>query len=561
MLRRVWAQAVVLGLLLLALGLTSCRSQTLPAGPGGLVLFHKPTFEFIFPETRPNPADSVTQLTVTATPGETECTSFGVLATRNISGATVQVADLTGPEGTIPASAVDARVAQVWKQKGLRGKDCTTITVPEALLKDDSLNFLDPQWTEDNLPSCPPDAPVKTDLPANHAKQVFLIVTVPADAKAGEYAGTVRVGDPNEPASLQLTVKVLPFKLRGPGRIIGMYYNDNISAQVPLPVYRARLAALRRLGVGALRLQANRDTLEQELTEVKAAGFPGPIILNDPDAFFGPKGLNDMKYYVETMRGVGYDPYIYGVDEPNSAGIGARERHSMAGEIAAFKRIKQVGGLACTAIDVPTEQTLMADAGQQLDLPLYSPNNNKGFQDYVAQLDADPTAKRHPQEGYYFGCWAENPRRNRLMAGYYLANNHMDAVFGWTFYSFHQKGVPVPFDDFALDANKKRWLTVFPTREGCVPTLQSEAFREGVDDLCYLNTFQALALERERDASPAAVDALRRQVQAEVARYRDMGQNKPEDESAHQYTNEQFEESRQVIIDAILKLLAIKPAG
>jgi len=464
----------------------------------------------------------------------------------------------------IPASAIDARVTQVWKQRAPRGKDFETITVAEALLKDDALDFLDRKWTPNNLPSCPPDAPVRANFTPGQAKQVFLIITVPPDAAPGDYQGEVRVGDPAQPARVDLTLTVLPFKLRSSGYTICMFYNDNIGAEVPLSLYRARLAYIRSMGINGLRLRANRDTLDQEIQEVKAAGFEGPIMLIDTATYFGPQGLRDMNFYVDTLKGAGYDPYIYGVDEPNVPGIGPRQAHSLNGQVSVFNRIKQAGGLATTALSVITDRMLTDQYNQVLDFAQYSLHTEPdlGFKSYVRALDANPGRKRHPLEGYYFTTAFENPRRNRLLGGFYLPNSHMSAVNFWTFYTYHQKNVPGIYDDFALpEGNKKRWMTVFPSREGCIPTLQSEALREGVDDLRYLNTFLEMAKEKEQETAPAAVDGLRRQVMSEVAKYRDYGSTRPEDLTGSQFADAQFDQSRKVITQAIIKLQAITPGG
>lgn len=547
---------------LLVLALTSCRPQAVTPAAGGLTVFKLPTFEFILPETRPTPAQVTSTLTLTATPGEIEPVSCGLLAAQDLPAATVTLSDLTGPQGAvIPAAALEARVALVWEQKGIRGKNMVRLQVPEALVRDDRLNFLDPQYTPLNLPSEPPDAPVHFSLRRGESRQLWLTVTVPADAVAGEYTGQVRVGAAQAPATISLTLTVLPFKLAETDKIIGMFYNDNLGAETPLSVYRARLAKLRSMGVTSLRLLGNRETLEAELTEIKAAGFAGPIVVWDQSTFFEPKGLNDMKFTVATLQGMGFEPYVYGVDEPNDPSAAPRQRHSLQGQLIAYRRIKQCGAKVVTALTPKTHEILTRQHNQPLDFALYNPSDNTGFAEYVAEVQANPQARQHEREGYYFGCWSENPRRNRLLAGFYLHNCGLDAAFGWTFYTYHIKDQPQAFNDFDLEANKKRWLTVFPTREGCLPTLQSEAFREGVDDLRYLATFLQLAADRERDLGPAAVAPLRRQVLAEVARYRDLGPNKPEDQTGRQYTNQQFEDSRTVIIKAILQLQALVPMG
>jgi hypothetical protein len=367
----------------------------------------------------------------------------------------------------------------------------------------------------------------------------------------------VKVGNAQSSVEARLVVHVLPFTLQGPGRTIGMYFNDNIDPETSLPVYRARLEQLRSMGVESLRLLADRTVLADELKEIKAAGFPGPIIVWDNKSMFGPNAANLMKVYANTVKAAGYEPYIYGVDEPNAnPNSPAGATKSLDAEAQVMQLTREAGALTMTALWKKTSDALV-NQGQVLDFPLYSIVRNTGWDEYMETLmrETGPrTGQVHPQEGYYFGCWAENPRRNRLLMGYYLYNSKMNGAFGWTFYSFHVRDTPQIFNDFDLDGNKKRWLTVYPTKEGCAPTLQSEAFREGVDDLRYLNTFLTLAKEKEQAGISA--EPARGQVLAAVARYSDFGDAKPEDTTAEQYTNKQLEGTRQVIINAILKLLA-----
>lgn len=546
------------GLMLAVVALAGCLSAGVTQGQGNLVVFRGGNLDFILPNTAPGAGQVTTQLEATATPGEIEGVGFGVQARRDVPNATVTVTNLTGPGGaSIPAADIDPRVVQVWDQKGLRGKEFDTIRVAEGLLKDDSLNLLDPQYTETNLPSIPPEAAVRTDLKQGQSKGFYLVIRVPNNAVGGDYTGTVTVGGGDASVPVKLVVHVLPYKLRGPGRIIGMYYNDLLDGSTPLPVYRARLQAMRDLGVDALRLLGDRQNLPAELTEIKKAGFPGPIMVWDSKAVEAPNPGNLFAKYVRELTAAGYDPYIYGVDEPNKLKAPPGEPMSTEGEMRVMQATKQAGGLTATAIMPKTDEYLLQQ-GQVLDFPLYSLVATTGWPEFSARMmrmsvEAVQAQKAHPKQGYYFGSWAENPRRNRLLMGYFLYNSRMDAAFGWTFYSFHMKNSGQIFNDFDLDGNKKRWMTVFPTAEGYAPTLQSEAFREGVDDLRYLNTF--LVLAKEKQDGGMNVESLRQQVLQAVARYSDFGDDKPEDTTANRYTNKQFEDTRAVIIAATLKLL------
>lgn len=550
-------RALCFGLILGVVALAGCVTAGVPQGQGNLVVFRGGNLDFVFPDCAPGPGQVTTQLEATATPGEIEGVGFGVQARRNVPNAGLTVTDLTGPGGaTIPAANIDPRVVQVWDQKGLRGKSFDTIRVCEGLLKDDSLNLLDPIYTETNLPSIPPDAPVCTSLKQGQAKGFYLVIRVPDNAVAGDYAGTVTVGAGGVSEAVKLVVHVLPYKLRGPGRTIGMYFNDLLDGSTPVAVYRARLAQMRSMGVEGLRLLGDRQNLPEELKEIKAAGFTGPIMVWDSKAVELPNPSNILGKYVRELTGAGYEPYIYGVDEPNNMKPGGEGKSPQA-EMDIMQATKAAGGLTTTAL-MPRTDEFLAGQGQVLDFPLYSIVATTGWPEMIDKVMRMPVAavqaqKVHPKQGYYFGSWAENPRRNRLMMGYYLYNSRMDAAYGWTFYSFHMKNSGQIFNDFDLDGNKKRWMTVFPTAEGCAPTLQSEAFREGVDDLRYLNTF--LVLAKEKEAAGVNVEPLRQQVLRAVAQYSDFGDAKPEDTTACRYTNKQFEDTRAVIIAATLKLL------
>lgn len=548
-------RALYFGMILAIVALAGCASAGIPQGRGDFAFFRGGNLDFVFPDTAPGPGQATTQLEATATPGEIEGVGFGVQAGRNVPDAGLTVTALTGPGGaTIPAANIDPRVVQVWEQKGLRGKGFDRIRVAEGLLKDDSLNLLDPQYTEANLPSIPPGAPVRTDLRQGQSKGFYLVIRVPVEAVAGDYAGTVTVGGGGATGEVKLVVHVLPYKLQGPGRTIGMYFNDLLDGETPLPVYRARLQQMRSMGVEGLRLLGDRQNQAAELKEIKAAGFTGPIMLWDSKAVEAPNPTNIMAKYVRELTAAGYEPYIYGLDEPNNMRAGGEGKSPQA-QMQVMQSTKAAAGLTTTALMARTDE-FMIGQGHVLDFPLYSIVQNTGWDELVSRLmrmPADNVQKAHPKQGYYFGTWGENPRRNRLLMGYYLYNSRMDAAYGWTFYTFHMKNTPQIFNDFDLDGNKKRWMTVFPTAEGCAPTLQSEAFREGVDDLRYLNTF--LTLAKEKQAAGMDVEPLRQQVLRAVQKYSDFGEAKPEDNTASQYTNKQFEETRALIVGATLKLL------
>ena len=553
---RILGLTTLLAVTLLVAVLGSCVSQGQGGGGTGITFFRHASFDFVFPETAPNPADVTQLLRLRVVAGETAGLGFGVRSGATLPEVALTVSDLQGPEGALlPASGIDCRVVQVWNQKERHFRSFETVRVCEGLLKDDALNLLDPQYTPLNLPSIPATAPVRTSLQAGRSKGFYLIFHVPPDLPAGAYRGVVRLGAAAAPAETPLEVQVLSYKLDPAGKALGMYYNDNLTEECPEPVYRARLQYMRSQGIDGLRLLPKRETFRRELEIIKELGFKGPISIWDENSIVLPRGHRLMKEYVTAMKDLGFDPYIYGVDEPNSDKVPPGQHHSYNGELMALKATRDLGALSMTALTLATDKRLMDENNEVLDFPLFTTVERHGLSAYIETLQTEGTRQRvHPKQGFYYGTWQEDPVVHRRMWGFLLAQSQLDGLFGWTFYSYHLGGQGQIFDDFGLEGDAKRWMTVYPTREGCSPTLQSEAQREGITDLRYLNTFLRVCKEQE-GTQPARAAELQRKVMTAVGVYRVLGSTGPADQPAAQYNNRQFEDTRDLIIDATLQLL------
>jgi hypothetical protein len=138
---------------------------------------------------------------------------------------------------------------------------------------------------------------------------------------------------------------------------------------------------------------------------------------------------------------------------------------------------------------------------------------------YIKHIQQDPSSKQSYPENYYYnpGC-VLYPFESRLLFGYFLFNSGMDGVRAWTY----QRPFGNPYDDFDGRLNGVQLgdgrlngvqlgdvSLVYPSQEGMVPTYGWEAIREGIDDLRYAESADAMI--REVESSDPAKGATLRQ--------------------------------------------------
>jgi len=155
----------------------------------GFLTFVRHTERDLTVRARPSRAELVAPLKMHAARGEREHLQLGIYPLAEIQAATVTVSDLAHPNGArIPASAV--RVRKVRNFLKHLGRARAGEILPYILLDFDKL-----------------------DLAPGVTRGVWLTLTVPDNAGAGTYSGTVRVGSGRRSKTLPLTVEVYPFKL------------------------------------------------------------------------------------------------------------------------------------------------------------------------------------------------------------------------------------------------------------------------------------------------------------------------------------------------------------
>ncbi|MFA5074352.1 MAG: hypothetical protein WC539_10710, partial [Nitrospirota bacterium] len=220
------------------------------------------TDDYILPTTSISSSYISSAISMKASPGEFESASFVVRPNTPVSGMTLDISNLTGGSGTIPASNIDIRVVKVWYQAGANEwyrMDGTRVFTPELLLKDDSLvsvqgtdNYLkvngsyvlissstsgiaglsSQDWTpasEFPVQDASTLQPVTID--ANTNKQFWITLKVPSGTAAGTYSGviTLKTGATTL-GQLALTLQVWPITLADPYITYTMFYLGSLKS-------------------------------------------------------------------------------------------------------------------------------------------------------------------------------------------------------------------------------------------------------------------------------------------------------------------------------------------
>ncbi|MBU0607464.1 MAG: carbohydrate-binding family 9-like protein [Armatimonadetes bacterium] len=513
-------------------GAEAARRMAKLAAPGQEVLAYSTvavTDRKVLPA--PEPPERLTrELSLRACRGEYEPASFVVYPLRRTVRLEARLSDLRGP-GVIPAAAVDLRAVKVWYQSGGLGRfpinEGKHLLTPELLLKDDDLVRIDEaakaNYVKLRFPdgrevwrcvSNPKPTPEEKEVSATAmpvrdaaalqpvtirrrtAKQFWLTVHVPADARSGTYRGQVELlSEGKTVETLPLKVEVLPFDLAPNPLESSIYFHWGVELDMTGPgtlgirvrtpeQFKAELVNLREHGIDnpTVGVYPAKGQFPEELRLRQEAGMRHDRLYY-LTAYTSQLTPEQIKEIIETAKGFGYSEfYFYGNDEAQGDKLTAQR--------AAFEKVHAAGGKVFVA----------GSAGQ--NFPLVG-----DLQDLLVCY-GDPTreeAANWHSKGHKIFCYAnpqggiEAPETYRRNFGLLLAVNNYDGGMTYIYYS----GIP-SWNDWAI-GHYRQHNFVYPTADGVIDTVQWEGYREGIDDLRYLGTLrQAIAdTKNSRDAKGA----------------------------------------------------------
>jgi hypothetical protein len=493
------------------------------AGETGVTIYVVPTMtnDKILPTTSISSEFMSSSISIVGCAGEYEPASFVVKANEDIQSLQVEATDLAGVTSSIPSSNIDIRVVKCWWQAGTIIKDTThKLLTPELLLHDDSLvkvengnNYLRMTTGEYRLISDTTLAtknfdtvanfPVADDaatlqpvsIPSGENKQFWVTVKVPDNAVSGTYTGVIQVGTI---AEIDLEVEVLPIELLAPDLATSLTYQSSVAPSWEAPTigpyqksetqYRAELKNLLAHGVtnpseiGGYYLDRLNTSLSirRELGMTgqplyALCGYVGTGTSSDPAVLEALK--TKVRALVATAKSYGAtDVYVYGADEADIAGLLAQR----PGWIA----VHEAGAKVWTA-SYPI--TGVYDAvGDLLDLVRFGQAPSAAEAAKWHSVGHQIFSYSNPQAGQ------EEPETYRRQYGLLLWQADYDG--GMTL--GYQRGFGSVWNDFD-NASYRDHMMVYPTSNGVIDTIQWEGFREGVDDLRYVNTFRK-AIEKAK---------------------------------------------------------------
>ena len=486
-------------------------------GRAARCLIHVPiaiTNSKILPDQFPAAGPVSTDIRVTACPDEYEPASFVIYAFRDLSGLTVEVSDLRAGKHTLPADIVDVRLVKCWYQSstGTVVFHGQRVLVPELLLRDDDLIRVDlakkenllrrvneagesvyvpiSTPTSNHLADVQPrdaDCLLPVTIPADSAKQFWLTVHVPHDASPGDYAGTIRLRAADaEVATLNLSVRVLPFELAAPKLIYSIYYRarlrrdgkGSISSEAKSPQqYLAEMRNMKAHGVlyPTVYQGYDKQLLRQVVELRKEAGLPAGLFFGLGRGTGSPKNQGQLNALASSVRAwraflepFGYDQvYFYGIDEATGEALQAQR--------AAWRAVQEAGGKTFVACYRETFERM----GALLNLAVFAggpdPAEAKKFHSVGSQI----FSYGNPQVG------VEEPETFRRNFGLLLWKSGFDGTMDYAY----QHSFGHIWNDFDNKSYRDH-VFAYPTVNGVIDTVQWEGFREGVDDVRYVTTLE-----------------------------------------------------------------------
>lgn len=506
------------------------------AAPLGYEVVAAVTDAYILPDRQPRP-DAPRALYLLATPGEYEPASFVVYANEAVSELEIRPTALRhAGNGELVQGALDVRVVKRWYQSsfGARADKELRYLTPELLVYDDALvrteardnwvRLTTGDYVRTSLPAMkrvreitPPDAfPVRdaatlqpVSLAATENRQFWVTLQVPATTPAGRYSAALRLTvSEREVARIPVIVDVLPFMLEPPALDVSIYYRGYLDRDRPEGSISAEAkstqqlrAELQNMAAHGIRspviYQTHASGLLPDVLELwQEAGLTGERffylgvnVVDNNDGVVKPRLTREVEDTLKILRSYGFDDvYFYARDEAYEAALTYQRPF--------WDAVRAAGG------------KIMAAGWQTSETRLGNFDVTGGNEDlFVAlgTLRATEAARWHQQGRLIYSYQNptggyEIPETYRRNYGLLLWQKGFDGAMPYAYQDAEGRS----WHDF--DSYNNRDLTfTYPTLEQPIDTLQWEGFREGVDDLRYLNTLQRLVAA----ASGAAADAAR----------------------------------------------------
>lgn len=504
----------------------------------------------ILPHTNPLPGERTTTIVMQACPGEYEPASFVIRPeTADMQDVTLTVDDLVSGSTVIASSNVDMKLVKVWYQAGGAGethrikRGTPPVMVQELLVNDDGLvvvdtlakkNFLkvtvkgnrqlvdisDAQAQKGQVIKSVNEFDVRdaaslqpiSRIERNKAQQYWLTVKVPDNAVPGDYVGNIHIwASSSAIGHVVLKLTVLPFKLKDPALTYSLYYHGQLVS-----------------GEGTISSKFKSEAqLKAELQDMFDHGVKNPTVYQEP----GNRELLAKVLSIRRQIGMDGQPLFYlGIKTEDVYNQNAKAKYVEAAKsLMTLASENGVSGLFVYGIDEAEESllekqkgiwTALRKEGVKVFVAGWRPGHwnlvNEFLDVYVdGQLPNRAVAESFRAHGNKVFAYntpqvgIENPLVYRRNYGLRLWQAGYDGAMDYAY----QHGFGFIWNDFDHDEFRDHNFT-YPTSTGVISTIAWEGFREGVDDVRYINVLEALV-----DKGKLSDDLKRRDMANDASRF------------------------------------------
>jgi hypothetical protein len=423
----------------------------------------------------PKPEDLIERVSLWGGAGQYVSGTLAVRALRPFAGLRVELKQLEGPGGAkLGPDAIDLRVVHLRQRNLVMPATRSAVEeFPDLLLRDDRTT-LPPKGRQGGYGG----GECVAAIPAHQARQYWITVSVPPGAKPGVWKGRLRLSDEKSVRHTELPVEleVMNLDLRPVEGYYSIYYpNQPVNKEQPTFVaperFAAELADQVRHGLNSTTLYGGFETLP---AAARAGMKRAPCLMSWPES--------NAREQVRRAKELGFDGLLYyGVDEP-------RTPEQVQRCLKESARRQKLGVPMMAAINSRDAQEALRDA---VSHPVY---NIKVF-DSPGNEQVKYARSRGFQPVSYWAVSPAFPLYYRLMSGLY---NTACGYLG---------SAPWAYQDFPDDRlyTTPAHAMAYPDAAGLpIPTLRWEAFRDGIDDVRYLQALDRAiaAAEAKREPPP-----------------------------------------------------------
>ncbi len=477
-----------------------------------------------------------------ACPGEIEAASFVMMAFKPLKVTGIRCDGFRGKAGTIPGSAVDLKLVKRWYRSGsawiaYHNDRRLRVLVPDLLVNDDSLVYVDEEQTRNYLRLDYPDGAIysdASDVGKNHFgwdqnvpfkdaetiqpfalkdagrnQQLLATVKVPKDAKPGVYDGSVTLNTDAGAVVFKIALKVLDVELPVQPAPYGDTTRSYITHMNSFPSIEGHTHQ-ERVDYARKMLQNVHDHNMNHTTGVFTSPSLAKLALEIgfvPDRVFT---VDHPKWWTEFYPGV-----------PGAELTAAEREAGIKASVATWKQ-KNAGwqkylpawaegwtigfSEACDYGSLCSRQGEMSDACREAGIKTFAHGMGHWNSQWAGDIqdmnsstliDRGEASRWHAAGGEYINYadpfpGAESPYWYRRKMGLYMYKMGLD---GHMLHGFRQGRTPWCEwgEDWGGDGNYRNFCMSYPMQGGSIFCLRWDGVREGYDDLRYLTRLTQLA--------------------------------------------------------------------